>query len=242
MSVPLDKTWHFLDRLQQAVDPRDVETILAMTVRRFGFRYIFGNIVPTGPVSRAYFCAHILTQRRPEEWGERYVQANYFLRDPVMRRLQTDRNPFSWDEAYRLSPFNDNEWVIKGEASEFGLHDGFVVPVSLLDGNHAALSFSGQKVDLSPDDQSLLGFVASCAIGQLLQLRKAQDAVLCELTPREYDCLLWAAEGKSEWVIAQILRISRPTVTKHLSSARQKLGASTRSHAVAIAMRKGIIR
>ncbi|MCV9937367.1 hypothetical protein OIU35_13490 [Boseaceae bacterium BT-24-1] len=39
-----------------------------------------------------------------------------------------------------------------------------------------------------------------------------------------------------------ILGISKPTVTKHILSAREKLGAVTKAHAIAIALREMIIR
>ncbi|WP_367716208.1 autoinducer binding domain-containing protein [Nitratireductor sp. GISD-1A_MAKvit] len=60
------------------------------------------------------------------------------------------------------------------------------------------------------------------------------------LTPREKECLQWAAQGKSEWEVSQILGISEHTAEKHLLNAKTKLGASNRVHAVAEAIRCGI--
>jgi LuxR family quorum sensing-dependent transcriptional regulator len=68
---------------------------------------------------------------------------------------------------------------------------------------------------------------------------KSHDDV--ELTPRERECLKWAARGKSEWEISQILGISEHTSEKHLLNAKTKLGASNRVHAVAEALRRGLI-
>lgn len=62
-----------------------------------------------------------------------------------------------------------------------------------------------------------------------------------QLTSRERECLTWAAAGKSEWEISQILGISEHTSEKHLISAREKLGAVNRVHAVAEALRRGYI-
>ncbi|SEB71655.1 LuxR family transcriptional regulator, quorum sensing-dependent transcriptional regulator [Nitratireductor aquibiodomus] len=60
------------------------------------------------------------------------------------------------------------------------------------------------------------------------------------LTPREKECLQWAALGKSEWEVSQILGISEHTAEKHLLNAKTKLGASNRVHAVAEAIRCGV--
>lgn len=61
------------------------------------------------------------------------------------------------------------------------------------------------------------------------------------LTPRELDCLLWAAEGKTEWETAGILGIAQATVASHIGSARRKLNADNKVHLVTKALRLGVI-
>ena len=51
----------------------------------------------------------------------------------------------------------------------------------------------------------------------LLRLAAGFDS---NLTAREWDHLLWAGEGKTNWEISVILGISKPTVTKHIIAAR----------------------
>jgi LuxR family transcriptional activator of conjugal transfer of Ti plasmids len=53
------------------------------------------------------------------------------------------------------------------------------------------------------------------------------------LSPREVECLEWAAQGKSAWEIGIILGISRHTVAAYLESAKTKLGVRTIVQAVA---------
>ncbi|WP_048648247.1 LuxR family transcriptional regulator [Nitratireductor soli] len=62
-----------------------------------------------------------------------------------------------------------------------------------------------------------------------------------KLTPREKECLQWASLGKSEWEVSQILGISEHTAEKHLLNAKTKLGAANRAHAVAEAIRCGVL-
>jgi len=71
--------------------------------------------------------------------------------------------------------------------------------------------------------------------------RLAREIRPARLTRREVECLGWAAQGKSEWEISQILGISEHTAEKHLINARVKLGAVNRVHAVATAIRRGLI-
>lgn len=58
---------------------------------------------------------------------------------------------------------------------------------------------------------------------------------------READCLHWVARGKTNWEIGKILIISENTVRYHLKKAFATLGANSRSSAVSIAARAGII-
>jgi LuxR family quorum sensing-dependent transcriptional regulator len=61
------------------------------------------------------------------------------------------------------------------------------------------------------------------------------------LTPREREVLVLVAQGKSARAIGEILRISKRTVDEHVQTAVRKLGAANRTHAVAIALRDGIV-
>jgi DNA-binding CsgD family transcriptional regulator len=61
------------------------------------------------------------------------------------------------------------------------------------------------------------------------------------LTLREAEVLTWVARGKSAWEIGEILRITKRTVDEHVQTAVRKLGASNRTHAVALALGEGII-
>jgi LuxR family transcriptional regulator, quorum-sensing system regulator BjaR1 len=62
------------------------------------------------------------------------------------------------------------------------------------------------------------------------------------LTSRENEVLQWAARGKSAWEIGEILDITKRTVDEHVQTAVRKLGATNRTHAVAIALRDGLIK
>ena len=62
------------------------------------------------------------------------------------------------------------------------------------------------------------------------------------LTPREIDVLRHVAGGNRNRDIAELLMISEETVKVHLKHIMEKLAASDRTQAVAIALRRGIIQ
>jgi len=66
----------------------------------------------------------------------------------------------------------------------------------------------------------------------ILRLAGGQPIEHASLSPRERECLLWIAEGKTYWETAMILGLSEHTVRCYLESARHKLGAANNTHAV----------
>ncbi|WP_375101717.1 MULTISPECIES: response regulator [unclassified Pseudomonas] len=74
--------------------------------------------------------------------------------------------------------------------------------------------------------------IASELLGQL-----GQES----LTPREIQVLQCVAMGKPNKQVAQELSISEDTIKGHLRSIMDKLGANNRTHAVTLAIQRGII-
>ena len=67
---------------------------------------------------------------------------------------------------------------------------------------------------------------------------KINNAVL---SSREKEVLNWLKQGKSSWDMSVILGISERTVNFHVYNVIQKLGATNRTQAVAVATRLGLI-
>jgi DNA-binding NarL/FixJ family response regulator len=63
-----------------------------------------------------------------------------------------------------------------------------------------------------------------------------------ELTTREIDVLRLIAGGNSNKLIADQLSIGEATVKSHVTNILSKLGANDRSHAITIALKRGIIQ
>ena len=61
------------------------------------------------------------------------------------------------------------------------------------------------------------------------------------LTEREIDVLREVAAGNANKMVAQRLKVSEETVKAHMKNILSKLGANDRTHAVTIALKRGII-
>jgi len=70
----------------------------------------------------------------------------------------------------------------------------------------------------------------------------ADSVTRVQLTPRELSTLKLLADGKANKEIASALDISERTVKTHLAHLFEKLGATSRTEAVKIATRRGLVR
>lgn len=61
------------------------------------------------------------------------------------------------------------------------------------------------------------------------------------LTEREKEILRWLAQGKSNWEVSVILKISERTVRFHINNIMKKLDAVNRTHAMALVLRNGML-
>jgi LuxR family quorum-sensing system transcriptional regulator SinR len=62
-----------------------------------------------------------------------------------------------------------------------------------------------------------------------------------DLSVREREVLCWAQQGKTYWEIGCILGISQRTVKFHVARIKAKLDVVSMAHAIAQAMRMGLI-
>ncbi|KYF57311.1 hypothetical protein BE08_21515 [Sorangium cellulosum] len=134
------------------------------------------------------------------------------------------------------------------EAADFGLSEGLSAPLHGPRGALGVLSFAtGAELRSArrrtrralPHVHLLAGYVHE-ALRRVLVTEGARMSR--PLSPRERECLLWVAEGKTSWEIGVILATSERTVNFHLQNACAKLGVSNRQHAVAKATLLGLLR
>jgi two-component system NarL family response regulator len=99
--------------------------------------------------------------------------------------------------------------------------------------------------DISADD--LVGCIRHVLAGRTYiapaaAAKLAEGVTRVQLTPREMSTLKLVADGKANKEIATALSISERTVKTHLAHLFEKLGATSRTEAVKVATRRGLVR
>jgi LuxR family quorum sensing-dependent transcriptional regulator len=151
-----------------------------------------------------------------------------------------DAAPLAWTSADYVDGPEAGAAAVMRRASDYGLRDGLLVPVHGPRGFHSAIGMSAPPGGYDESARFALGFLGICAAEQVFR-RTSDDKPVPPITVREREVLTWTALGKSAWEVGEILSISKRTVDKHVQTAFRKLGASNKVHAVAIALRDGII-
>jgi LuxR family transcriptional regulator, quorum-sensing system regulator BjaR1 len=151
--------------------------------------------------------------------------------------------PYSWRDMLDSPDYSRAERNIVFEARDFQLNTGFIVPLFGLRSGGAVLSIAGYNAEITQQGR---GEIHLAAIYAHARIRSLMRPLLMKrqisLTPRERECLRWAAAGKTDWEISEILSISEKTANAHIEHAKGKFDVATRVQAVVHAIRLGIIQ
>ncbi len=179
----------------------------------------------------------------PEGWSERYFEQDYVRRDPAVLHLSQTPDPYTWSELLEGPTYSRDQQRIVHEARDFRMTDGFVIPIFGLRTGTAIVTVGGTVDTLSTRDRAELQLAALYAHSRIRALvpDKRRTRTLPPLSARERECLSWAAIGKSDWEIGEILSISEKTANAHIERVKAKYGVPTRMQAVVLACRVGAI-
>ena len=175
----------------------------------------------------------------PSDWVRHYDEQGYIKSDPVVRELFLSYQPFSWSEVMQRRETGRLERQIMAESAEAGLREGFVVPIYQGGGYTGLVSYAGHDPVITEESRGAVTLASIYLHNKLTTLRRREDHNTYDLTERELECLRWAAAGKSDWEIGQILLISAKTVNYHIENAKRKFGVATRVQAIVCALRYG---
>ena len=181
----------------------------------------------------------------PMEWSEHYLNNNFQNSDPIFLKAASTVLPFRWDTLGKR--ITGEHKRVFDEATEFGIANGITIPVRGPGHCYATFSIS---TDLGQKDYEtlwtqyhhilhILAFHTHEAI--IGSIYKSPAPSFISLYPRERECLLWTARGKTAWEIGQILKLSEDTVATYLKAATKKLGVNNKQHAIVKGIVLGII-
>lgn len=178
----------------------------------------------------------------PIEWIAKLREAEN-LREPVLAAAERTASGFLWSELGSHVPLGEQERRYMDRAAQYGLAEGFTVPNHIPGEAFGSCHFAvRRKADLQvenlPAAQALGTFAFEKARQLLLDnVEPSEEYVVpAPLTQRQRDCLLFAARGKSDSVIADLLNIRPRTVNEHMEAAKRRYSVATRTQLIVRAL------
>jgi LuxR family quorum-sensing system transcriptional regulator CciR len=164
--------------------------------------------------------------------------------DAVRAAATLSYAPFLWSDIPRLVALSDAQRDTLSEAVAAGIGAAVSVPIhrpipaneagsySRFAGLCSFLMKNGAPLPL--ESLAAAHYIGALAFDAAEQLRHAAVTpspfrhTSPRLTPRQRDCVVLVAQGKSDWEIGRLLGISESTVHKHIEDAKRRFGVSTR--------------
>ncbi|MFX0541188.1 helix-turn-helix transcriptional regulator [Roseovarius sp. S4756] len=225
--------------------------------RQAGFDAVIYDFSPvaTTPEGTLVIPSHLSHRDVPGDMRHLWCEQKYHQHDPVQQIALTRSAPFAW--SYRQQGRNTAlAHHLKGEHAPVSayLHDtgltcGITVPLHRTMGGFATFTVIQRDAGASfvRDTRDVLQKVG--LMGQIMHeaalprfAANETRTATAMLTPREAECLRYAAQGYTAKQIADLIGRSVATATLHLKSATAKLGARNRAHAVALALHYRLIQ
>ncbi|UYN99277.1 MAG: autoinducer binding domain-containing protein [Devosia sp.] len=230
-----------IENLQSQTRADVILDIMNGAIQSYGFeKFIISGLPDRGQDVRPF----VLLSGWNAEWFDRYTGLGYVHLDPVARHCFSTALPFEWADAPYDAEADLPARRVMEEARDFGMHEGFCVPVHMEGGMQGVVSLVGGQPDLTEKTRLELHMLALYAHGRMRFLNTTipEGGRRRAITAREAEILKWAAGGKTASDIADITGLTVRTINQHCENAQKRLGTSNRLHTVVEAIRHKLIR
>ncbi|MCK4739339.1 MAG: helix-turn-helix transcriptional regulator [Deltaproteobacteria bacterium] len=235
------KSHSFIDIAQAAISahkPSDIGSILIRTKNLINADFAIGALGIFDRGSRVDN-SHFTNLHSTEEWIYKYLQQNLLNNDPLIFHITDESRlsfwpDFSCSKTLHLEPTNPSPFPNYSHGKSLSI---------IVGGDIKSILFFSKNSGSFQDHQKILLELISPHIHQAY-LKLHNESKMVEqtlLSKREKEVLHWMRYGKTSWETSIILQISERTAKFHIQNIIRKLNASNKTHAVAIALERGLI-
>jgi LuxR family quorum-sensing system transcriptional regulator CciR len=230
----------FVEHISVAKDLNELGHIIDDMAKKLGFEYFaLGHHMrpPSGSL------LHI--SNYPRAWEERFITRAHLSDDPAVVACQNAIAGFLWSDIPRIITLSDRQRLFVSEAKLAGLGEGFTVPIHRpgeCAGSCNFVTLPGRDVSSnSLPAAQYAGCLAFEAARRLARNNKQRNGLegaqaVPSLSSRQLDCIILAAQGKSDTDIGQLLGISNQTVHQHIETAKRRYDVATRMQLIVHAL------
>lgn len=234
---------HHIEAINRADTIEEAFSYFCKVMEGHGYSQVAYSLV-TDHISLGLSKMHGLATSYPEDWMKYYTEKEYLPDDPVVIKVKESFAPFFWEDLEKDPTMSEYSLDILKQGAEAGVRDGIAIPLYGVHNEIAGVGLARKEVDKGRDYQFLAGaqLLATHFHEKFRHITRAQqNDVYAPLSKRETDVLSWAAEGKGNSEIGDILGISTETVKTHMKHCYKKLNANSRAYAITKAILLGLI-
>jgi LuxR family transcriptional regulator, quorum-sensing system regulator CciR len=233
----------FIDLSSKASSFDDLKNLLHAISLDMGFDHF--ALVQHVDIRRPGKAVAVWLENYPSSWAEVFVEQALYASDPIHLASHRTNVAFAWSDVPSMIKMTAHHRRVLEAAGSEGMGDGCTVPAHVPGEANGSCSFAVKRGRELP--QGILPMVQ--LVGSFAFQAGRQQALKTlagnahkdrpKLTPRQLDCLVLVARGKSDWEIAQILGLKEDTVTEHMEEARNRYDVKRRIQLVLRAVHDG---
>jgi len=227
-----------LEQLDNAQDKQQLIDIFDRYLRDIGLTtFIFAEIANLDMP----FGKNLVFGTSSPSYLKKYWHDGNMYHDPLIRALLRANSPIQYSTVNDVTNMDRNDRKTMDLRRDQGIFDGYAFPLKGRLNRFTTVGVHGNVDHLSYCDIAILEMLIQGLYRRATYLhplpKHLSEEKSAGLTNRERECLTWAAKGKTNWDISQILLITERTVQYHIQNARKKLGADSRLQAVVLAVK-----
>jgi len=218
----------------------------SLALENYGITSLLYAIAPTRTEFKVQGSKSLVFKTNyPDEYVDELGIDNLLESDLSVEKIFLDEEIVFWhdDQDWELfTPEQKEDWLLSNELGmEFGIslpstyfsdhkNGGVGLCTADFDGCELTRMWNSEHKQIN----SILGFLD-------INLRQKQIDCRLKLSPREKETLEWLSAGFRPDQISEQMNISSKTIEKYICSAKQKLNANTRDHAIVKALSFNLI-
>jgi DNA-binding CsgD family transcriptional regulator len=237
---PFELAESFMEQHGRKVSLPELKRLFATSLAELGVLY-FACCQHVDPLSAR--AAPLVFQNYPQDWVRYISESGLYRIDPVLRYSDERMTPFRWADAEFRASLTPAQREFLVEAAAHGIVNGYTVPIHPPGTQMASCSvIPGPGMAISGAAGQAISTMACFMFDAMLRANSECNGMrTMQLSERERQCLELAAQGKDDWSIGSLLRISERTAHNHIERAKRRLGVCTRVQVIVHALSDGQI-
>jgi LuxR family transcriptional regulator, quorum-sensing system regulator CciR len=230
----------FIESSRAVRSPSELHDLCDSVTREMGFDYF--ALVQIDLRRKPGDRGVIAISSYPASWVADISSGTRVEDDPAFLASCRSLVGFRWSEMDRIIRLGRRQKVILARSRRAGISDGYTVPAHIPGETNGLATFAvGSSREVPERRLPMAQLAGTFAYEAARRIRRQSEEVIAPvgLTPRQVDCVLLVARGKTDWEISRILGVSEETVSEHIDGARARYGVARRTQLVVRAIHDG---